>query len=95
MLCVAFSARHSARRCGKRKFISDGASVPGVSWKTIRTPSTVSSWPVRVMSTVGGISVMVPVEVVIPSPAPTCPSGVLGSRSPYMNMARRVIALPA
>ncbi len=95
MLWVAFSARHSARRCGKEKFISAGASVPGVSWKTIRTPSTVSSCPVRVTSRVGGISETVPVEVVIPSPALTCPSGDLGSRSPYMNIARRVIALPA
>ena len=60
---VAFSAMHSARWSGKRKFISAGASVPGVSWKTIRTPSTVSSWPVWVMSTVGGIRVTVPVEV--------------------------------
>ncbi len=95
MLWVAFSARHSARRSGKRKFISEGASVPGVSWKTIRTPSTVSSCPVRVMSTVGGISVTVPVEVVMPRPAPIWPSGAFGRRSPYMNIARRVIALPA
>ena len=42
-LWVAFSAMHSARRSGKRKFISAGASVPGVSWKTISIPSTVSS----------------------------------------------------
>lgn len=84
MLCVAFSARHRARWSGKRKFISAGASVPGVSWKTIRTPSTVSSWPVSVMSTVGGIRLMVPMEVVEPSPAPIWASGALGRFAPYM-----------
>jgi hypothetical protein len=50
----------------------------------MRMPSTVSSWPVRVMSTVGGMSVTVPVEVVWPRPAPTCPVGPLGSSAPYM-----------
>ncbi len=51
---------HSARCSGKKKFISAGASVPGVIWNTMRMPSTVSSCPVRAMSTVGGISVTVP-----------------------------------
>ena len=92
---MAFSAMHSARRSGKRKFISAGASVSGVSWNTMRTPSTVTSWPVWVMSTVGGISVTVPVEVALPRPAPTCPVGPFGSSAPYMYVARRVIALPA
>lgn len=59
-----------ARRSGKAKFISDGASVPGVSWKTIRTPSTTSSCPVPVIGRLGSISEMVPVEVVWPRPAP-------------------------
>ena len=86
---------HSARRSGNRKCISAGASVFGASWNTMWMPSTVSSWPVRVMSTVGGISVTVPVEVVWPSPAPTCPAGPLGSSAPYMYVARRVIAPPA
>lgn len=74
MLCrtwVAFSAMHSARRCGRWMCISAGASEPGASWNSIRTPSTVSSWPVEVISTVGGISVTVPVDVVRPRPAPT------------------------
>lgn len=84
MLCVAFSARHRARRSGKRKFISAGASVPGVTWKTIRTPSTVSVWPVRVMSRVGGTSVRVPLETAGPSPVLIWPSGALGRWSPYM-----------
>lgn len=84
MLCVAFSAMHRARRSGKKKFISEGASVSGVIWKTIRTPSTVSSWPVRVMSSVGGTRVIVPVDVVMPSPAPICPVGPFLSSAPYM-----------
>ena len=78
MLCivrVALSAMQRTRRSGKWKFISAGASVPGVSWKTIRTPSTVSSWPVSAMSRLGGIRVTVPSEVVCPRPAPTWPSG--------------------
>jgi hypothetical protein len=40
--------------------ISAGASMPGAIWKTIRTPSTVSSCPVVVMTSVGGISETVP-----------------------------------
>lgn len=69
---------------GKRKFISDGASVPGVSWKTIRTPSTVSCCPVSVMSTVGGMRPIVPVEVPWPRPTPIWPSGAFGRPTPYM-----------
>ena len=86
---------HSARRSGKRKFISAGASVFGVSWNTMRMPSTVTSWPVWVMSIVGAINVTVPVDVVWPRPAPTCPVGPFGSSAPYMYVARRVIAPPA
>jgi hypothetical protein len=78
------SAMHTARRSGKRKFISAGASVSGVTWKTIRIPSTISSWPVWAMSTVGAISVTVPSEVVWPRPPPTCPPGPFGSSAPYM-----------
>ncbi|MEV5302991.1 hypothetical protein [Amycolatopsis methanolica] len=64
-------------------------------WKTTRTPSTVSSWPVVLMSTVGRIKVTVPVEVVIPSPAPSCPTALTGNAAPYMYAARRDIAGPA
>jgi hypothetical protein len=70
-----FSAVHSARNCGENTFISAGASVPGVSWKRVRTPSTVNSCPVWVTSIVGAISEISPVDVVCPSPAPTWPSG--------------------
>ena len=45
-------------------FISAGASVPGVIWKTISTPSTVIFWPVAVTMSVGIMSVAVPVDVV-------------------------------
>ena len=50
----------------------------------MRTPSTVSSWPVWVMSTVGAIRAIEPVEVVMPSPAPIWPAGPLASAAPYM-----------
>ncbi len=40
---MAFSAMHKARRSGNEKFISAGHSVPGVTWKTILTPSSTSS----------------------------------------------------
>src|SRR5664279_5208340 len=83
-LCVAFSAIYSARRWGNRKFISAGASVPGVSWNSMTTPSTVSRCPVRVTSMVGGIKEMVPVDVVWPKPAPIWPLAALGSSAPYM-----------
>jgi hypothetical protein len=86
---------HSAWRSGNRKCISAGASVPDASWKIMRTPSTVSSCPVRVMSTFGTIRLTVPVEVVWPSPAPMPPRGPRGSAAPYMYPARRAIAVPA
>jgi hypothetical protein len=48
LCCVAvqFSAMHSARRSGRKMFISAGASAPGVNWKTIRTPSITICSPV-------------------------------------------------
>ena len=66
---------HSARRPGKKKFISAGASVFGVFWNTISTPSTVSVWPVWVTSSVGGINETVPDELVWPNPLPIWPAG--------------------
>ena len=87
MLCIeraTLSATQSTRASGKWMFISAGASVPGVSWKVIRTPSTISVCPVSPTSTVGGISVIVPSEVVWPSPEPSCPSGPRSSSAPYM-----------
>ena len=60
----------SARRSGKKKFISAGASVPGVTWNMTRTPSIVAYCPVWVTSTVGANSEIVPLEVAMPRPAP-------------------------
>ena len=83
-VAVQFSAMHSARWSGNRKFISAGASVPGVIWNSIRTPSTTSSEPVAPTSSVGAIRPKVPSGVVWPSPLPTSPCGPLGRRAPYM-----------
>ena len=69
-LWVAFSAMQRARWSGKEKFISTGHSVPGVIWNRMRMPSTISSWPVWVISRVGAMSPMVPSEVVCPQPGP-------------------------
>ena len=63
-LWVAFSAMHSARCSGKTKFISTGHSVPGVIWNRMSTPSSVSSWPVWVISSVGAMTPIVPSDVV-------------------------------
>ncbi len=74
MLCmvwVAFSAMHTARRSGKRKFISSWHSVPGVIWNWIRTPSRVTSSPVAVMDRVGAIRPTVPSETRRPRPQPS------------------------
>ena len=81
-LWVAFSARQSARWSGKKKFISAGHSVPGVFWNTMRTPSSTSSCPVRVMSSVGAIRPTVPVEGAGPSPMPNVPLAPLASATP-------------
>ncbi|WP_372470261.1 hypothetical protein [Streptomyces hydrogenans] len=84
MVWVAFSAMQTARRSGKRKFISSWASVPGVIWNRIRTPSRVTSSPVPVMYRVGAIRPTVPSETVSPSPQPTWAVASLGRVEPYM-----------
>ena len=43
----------------------------------------------------GGIKVIRPSELVMPRPQPICPSGALARPAPYMNTARRAIAVPA
>ncbi len=72
-LCIswqAFSARFSARRPGKNRCISAGASEPGVSWNTISTPSI--TWRSRrcAIDTVGAISAIRPLPT-LPSPLST------------------------
>ncbi|GHC71776.1 hypothetical protein GCM10007079_04490 [Nocardiopsis terrae] len=91
----AFSAVHSALLSGRWKFISAGASVPGVIWKTNRTPSSTSSWPVRVISRVGGTSPTLPWEVPMPNPMPTRPSGPAPRPKAAKYMPRRIMAVPA
>ncbi len=94
-MCVQFSAMHSSLKSGKWKFISAGASVPGVIWNTILTPSTTSSVPVSQISSVGGMSPTVPTAVVLPSPASTWPLSPVASRGANMYNERRSIAGPA
>ena len=94
-LRVAFSAMHNARRPGKWKFISAGASVAGVIWKMIRTLSSVSSCPVRVMSSVGAIRPTCPAEEPVPSPIPNVPAVPMGRLVPAWYTPRRSIAVPA
>ena len=45
-VCVQFSAMHSRRLSGKKKFISAGASASGVFWNTILMPLRIRSSPV-------------------------------------------------
>ena len=69
---------------GKWKFISAGASVPGVSWK--HDPHAVDDLLLAGLDDVevGGISVIVPSEVALPRPASTWPSAPRASSAPYM-----------
>mgnify|MGYP000096907743 CR=1 FL=1 len=59
------------KKSGKKKFISAGASVSGVSWKITRTPSRTSSSPVNVMSVVGASNPGGPIGTPVPSPQST------------------------
>ena len=92
MLCVQFSAMHSQPRSGKKKFISAGASVSGVSWNTIRTPSTTSSSPVWVMLLGRRDQAGRRNGIALPSPQSTCWRGPAGSSAPNWYTARRVMA---
>ena len=87
MLCrwqVQFSAMQSAPNFGKKKFISAGASVSGVTWKTISTPSMTIRSPVRRMLWVGGTRLTCPIDTVLPSPESTWPLASFGRVAPYM-----------
>ena len=80
-LCIdtlAFSARSSTWKSGSQTFISAGASVPGVIWNSILTPSTSTVWPVWSMVTLGGASVCVPSATDWPMPEPSVPSALFG-----------------
>ena len=83
MVPVQFSARHRALWSGNQKCISAGASVSGVSWNSMRTPSRVSSCPVSVISTVGGTIEMDPTGTPLHKPWSTWPRGSQFSNMPY------------
>ena len=83
MVPVMFSAAQKALNCGNQVFISAGASVPGVFWNTIRTPSMVSSSTLPSMMRVGAIRVTAPTGVVLPMAWSTCPCGECGRKEPY------------
>ncbi|MNE49324.1 hypothetical protein D3C81_1566430 [compost metagenome] len=98
-MCIditAFSDMLSALSCGKYTFISDGASVPGVSWNSNCTPAMSwlsSGWTIR---SVGAIRLMVPpIGAPLPIPVSTWPRSVLGTAPPLWYMPRRNIAVPA
>ncbi|MEZ5217895.1 MAG: hypothetical protein R2715_15225 [Ilumatobacteraceae bacterium] len=82
MLWVQFSAVHSHPRSGKKKFISAGASVSGVSWNSTRTPSMSRTVPVSVISSVGAINPENQNGTPLPRPQSTCPRGLAGSSGP-------------
>ena len=77
-----FSAMHRARRSGKKKFISAGASASGVSWNTTRRPARSSSVPVSEIVSVGAIRPDEPSGMAFPSPTSTWPRGPGGSSGP-------------
>ena len=80
---VTFSAIHSSFLSGNQVFISAGASVFGVFWNTIFTPSTVSSSRSSSITRVGAIRVTLPMETFWARPWPAWPKGLAGSRIPY------------
>ena len=94
-VAVMFSAAQNALWSGNQVFISAGASVPGVFWNTMRTPSTVISSKRLLMSRVGAIRPLDPVDARLPMAWSTCPNGLAGSSRPYWYIARRTIAVPA
>ena len=58
--------------------------MPGAIWNSICTPSMVWVSPVVVMSMVGTMMAISPVDVFWPNPQPTCPRGPRSSSVPYM-----------
>ena len=72
----------STRKPGWWMTISAGASAPGVNSKMHSMPSITCRSTGCSITTVGAISVTVPVEVVLPRPASTWPRTPLGSKGP-------------
>ena len=78
-----FSAAQNVLKSGNQVFISAGASVPGVFWKTIRTPSTVSSSMSSTIVIVGAMSPEVPRGDVLADGLVDVAVRARGSRMPY------------
>ncbi len=83
IVAVMFSAAQNAFQSGNQVFISAGASVPGVFWKTMRTPSIVSSSKSSSMTCVGAIRPSLPEARALPIAESTWPNGLTGRTVPY------------
>jgi hypothetical protein len=66
MVPVMFTAAQKAMNCGKYVLISAGASVPGVFWNSIFTPSRVISSKSFATQGLGSISPRLPAAVFLP-----------------------------
>ncbi|MCY1247941.1 hypothetical protein D9M72_613170 [compost metagenome] len=66
MVAVTFSPAQKAFHSGNHVFIPAGASVSGVFWNTIFTPSTEISWNGWLTLTVGAIRPGAPAETFLP-----------------------------
>ena len=84
MVLVAFSARFSTRCFGRKRCISAGASVAGVSWNTIGTPSIVCVSIGCVIDIVGAMTDRpgAPTPSILPNPASTEPRSPRGNDVP-------------
>ena len=78
---VMFSAAQNALNCGNQVFISTGASVSGVFWNTIFTPSMVISSKSLVIKAFGAIRPTLPLATFLPIDWSTWPKGSRGSRT--------------
>src|SRR6478736_1221136 len=79
MVWVTSSAMSRTRNCGKYISISEGASDPGTSLKTISTPSITRLSMLWSIAPVGAIKVNAPRGPALPKPASTWPRGPAGS----------------
>ncbi|MNH35582.1 hypothetical protein D3C79_962820 [compost metagenome] len=96
MVCEAFSAMPRALNCGRYRFISAGASVPGVNWNSSSMPATVRVSYGLLIRSLGSIRVMLPpVANALPIPVSTWPWAPRGRYRPNWYWARRLMALPA
>ncbi|MNF02959.1 hypothetical protein D3C76_1280060 [compost metagenome] len=73
MVPVMFSAAQKALNCGNQVFISAGASVPGVLWNSISTPSMVTVSKACLMVRLGAIKPRLPLAAFLPMAMSTWP----------------------